>query len=234
MRGEHLKSINRELPREGSSPHARGAHRRRELHARRRGIIPACAGSTRTTRTTRATGWDHPRMRGEHSASAPRRALRAGSSPHARGAQVEHALAARGDGIIPACAGSTATWATAEFAPADHPRMRGEHTLGKLAGVVAQGSSPHARGALVGDVEREDLSRIIPACAGSTGSSIHTRHKEGDHPRMRGEHPTVRGETMFYAGSSPHARGARPARGLFRKEARIIPACAGSTTPCCC
>ena len=113
----------------GSSPHARGARARfgvggQQLrdHPRMRGehkaksgwrirmegIIPACAGSTRTGRTfvlmslgssPHARGarmvpstrkgfwWDHPRMRGEH----------------AREAAGER----RGAGIIPACAGST-------------------------------------------------------------------------------------------------------------------------------
>ena len=31
-----------------------------------KGIIPACAGSTRTAAPDRVVRWDHPRMRGEH------------------------------------------------------------------------------------------------------------------------------------------------------------------------
>ncbi len=174
-------------------------------------IIPACAGSTGSLasvascmtgssphargarpspRCTRGLRWDHPRMRGEH---------RLGGDG-----------AADLDGIIPACAGSTArreynvglvggsspharvarrprprTWRRRS----DHPRMRGEHVPRVDALQLHHG--------------------IIPACAGSTnepkgeqtprtGSSPHARGAplrrsptpapSRDHPRMRGEH----------------------------------------------
>ena len=154
---------------------------------------------------------DHPRMRGEH-------------------IQASNVMRI-GDGIIPACAGST---------PSDMCVIS-----------VMQGSSPHARGArvvdsllmhIVGDHPRmrgehrfshapiDSGRRIIPACAGSTvlsyqisnpylGSSPHARGALAlfagrgillrDHPRMRGEHDGV------LAGESPYLG--------------IIPACAGST-----
>ena len=51
----------------------------------------------------------------------------------------------------------------------------------------------------------------------------------GDHPRMRGEHPVTSFVMASVMGSSPHARGARPSRGLSVVTWRIIPACAGST-----
>ena len=50
-----------------------------------------------------------------------------GSSPHVRGALAFHGKRGDGDGIIPACAGST----TAQYP----------------TGRVAEGSSPHVRGA---------------------------------------------------------------------------------------
>ena len=218
--------------RSGSSPHARGARSTRASsctrsrdHPRmrgehkshlllldvRHGIIPACAGSTvsnvfaalqspgssphaRGAPAGRARAGsrtrDHPRMRGEH-------------APRGRGPR-------RGQGIIPACAGSTSDETSLRFCvmgssphargallscwsisprPRDHPRMRGEH--------------------LVDLRERYRLPGIIPACAGSTpsvleiktasaGSSPHARGARrptqdavgtgGDHPRMRGEH----------------------------------------------
>ena len=46
MRGEHSEVAARLQRLSGSSPHARGARRHRGLHELRRGIIPACAGST--------------------------------------------------------------------------------------------------------------------------------------------------------------------------------------------
>ena len=156
----------------------------------RGGIIPACAGSTRPVSKTIMYTRGSSRMRGEHSAPRGNDGMTLGSSPHARGARIadqvlasftgdhprmrgEHEPADRRghdhDGIIPACAGSTAAGATLTFIRSgssphargarerrlhrppsgrDHPRMRGEHALGILLRIADQG--------------------IIPACAGST------------------------------------------------------------------
>ena len=136
--------------RQGSSPHTRGAPRSTARFTRpsgdhprirgehdgcggqgdrRRGIIPAYAGSTAPAlgvlpslpgssphtrgtraprRTTATTTGDHPRIRGEHSE------LRSGQGS--------------GGGIIPAYAGNTAS--------------------AKSAGTFSAGSSPHTRGTL--------------------------------------------------------------------------------------
>ena len=195
----------------GSSPHARGAP----------DLCPRLS----------CTRGDHPRMRGEHSAPRGNDGMTLGSSPHARGARIadqvlasftgdhprmrgEHEPADRRghdhDGIIPACAGSTAAGATLTFIRSgssphargarerrlhrppsgrDHPRMRGEHALGYGGGFSITGSSPHARGA-----------RLL---------SCRSHHSPRDHPRMRGE----------------HGRAAEPHAHLHG----IIPACAGST-----
>ena len=50
-----------------------------------------------------------------------------------------------------------------------------------------------------------------------------------DHPRMRGEHAPALIAAATSCGSSPHARGAHDMRDHWLAEARIIPACAGST-----
>ena len=71
------------------------------------------------------------------------------------------------------------------------------------------GSSPHTRGALIDDLEREDLLE--------------------DHPRIRGEHGVPRGLGVGGGGSSPHTRGAHLHSLLKSKNGRIIPAYAGST-----
>ena len=107
--------------------------------------------------------------------------------------------------------------------------MRGEHYVEHDLGVVPMGSSPHARGA------RVDLHRgrrglgIIPACAGSTPTARARLEARRDHPRMRGEHGVAFGRPRLFAGSSPHARGARLEGAVHHVLAGIIPACAGST-----
>ena len=258
----------------GSSPHARGARpggaggcpcpgahpRVRGEHSTSgasallaAGIIPACAGSTviygtyvvgsmgssphargapSTSLIPIWTARDHPRMRGEH----------------VLGLVLRHA----GDGIIPACAGSTIFWSvrtTAGTGSSPHARGAPAHRSRPYRPPV--GSSPHARGAL-----SAPRTRCPPA---------------RDHPRMRGEHhrggrlgtpvpgiiPACAGSTIPWTlslmksqGSSPHARGALATHLLSGAQGRdhprmrgehvrlydavadslgIIPACAGST-----
>ena len=92
--------------------------------------------------------WDHPRMRGEHLPVSFESESSWGSSPHARGALSLAAGVPIEVGIIPACAGSTASLRPSGGSCWDHPRMRGEHEKQPYHGLARAGSSPHARGAL--------------------------------------------------------------------------------------
>ena len=111
-----------------------------------------------------------------------------GSSPHVRGALIVASHSHRGRGIIPACAGSTATINAIGVLIGDHPRMCGEHEI-KDADIVSDlGSSPHVRGAHCIFHYLFPPSGIIPACAGSTITCFRTISRLRDHPRMCGEH----------------------------------------------
>ena len=177
-----------------------------------KGIIPACAGSTYQAATTDST--------------------LTGSSPHARGAQRLRYYPCRG------------VW--------DHPRMRGEHpscrTIPRFGARIipacagstnvyskvrgdTEGSSPHARGALLLLSSNPDIFEdhprmrgehpnccravrhdrgIIPACAGSTnGISFSWDGDWGSSPHARGALSNLHRHTSKNLGSSPHARGAR-------------------------
>jgi len=189
MRGEHSWAGVRVQSTLGSSPHARGAPWRSRRASRPVGLIPACAGSTTPSTWSPRHQGAHPRMRGEHVS------------------QTWSAI--RGAGLIPACAGSTRGLPPRGRSESAHPRMRGEHTMRKARGPWLQGSSPHARGALVpGRLNRNGVG-LIPACAGSTRSVPQSWAAWRAHPRMRGEHPVANDLTTRAAGSSPHARGAR-------------------------
>ena len=107
-------------------------------------------------------------MRGEHLIDVLSGNDEAGSSPHARGAQILHHQDDAQGG--------------------DHPRMRGEHYGKGWDMVRTEGSSPHARGALAAGNEGLWRAGIIPACAGSTKWAHQNRRLSRDHPRMRGEH----------------------------------------------
>ena len=148
IRGEHTcKSSPLETP-GGSSPHTRGARRNLGSKCARSRIIPAYAGSTGRPLGPPAPGMDHPRIRGEHASGHLKSVGELGSSPHTRGARLLGGLGDALAGIIPAYAGSTKLRDVISTFPPDHPRIRGEHPGVARAGRVADGSSPHTRGAL--------------------------------------------------------------------------------------
>ena len=107
MCGEHKYGFTFGRVNKGSSPHVRGALVFLVPSSQKRGIIPACAGSTCGVRCVMPDRRDHPRMCGEHVRSATSLSWPSGSSPHVRGAPVRISHTGSGRGIIPACAGST-------------------------------------------------------------------------------------------------------------------------------
>ena len=174
----------------------------------RYGIIPARAGSTPYPQEPTNDGKDHPRSRGEHSVPpAPSRSF-SGSSPLARGAPPRPTRAASGG---------------------DHPRSRGEHFRRSCGWSGQEGSSPLARGALTQFATAHGSARIIPARAGSTGTTTGRAAPAKDHPRSRGEHSEINDGAVERYGSSPLARGALTQFATAHGSARIIPARAGST-----
>ena len=152
-----------------------------------------------------------------------------GSSPHARGTPhgCEFGLPIRR--FIPARAGNTTRHGSGYAISSVHPRTRGEHTRRIGPGVLAPGSSPHARGTRLG-IERRHISRrFIPARAGNTRRSQRKRTKPAVHPRTRGEHLRIRIEPCQSPGSSPHARGTLRVGWSCWHLKRFIPARAGNT-----
>ena len=113
IRGEHFQGCGECVHGVGSSPHTRGAPRRRSAHGR--------------------TGRDHPRIRGEHYAAHKVAIEAGGSSPHTRGAPTAPVVRVAELGIIPAYAGSTGTRRRTDRSGRDHPRIRGEHARRRAA-----------------------------------------------------------------------------------------------------
>ena len=167
-RGEHLGQSRITRAVRGSSPLARGAHRRPLLVGHRGGIIPARAGSTPSAFMTCTAARDHPRSRGEHSSGCSTRKVMRGSSPLARGAHMDAPVPRVRPGISPARAGSTSTRRSRGPSTRDHPRSRGEHSSYRSMIPYGVGSSPLARGALHLQHRRVPDEGIIPARAGST------------------------------------------------------------------
>ena len=106
-RGEHRSLSRVTRSRMGSSPRTRGALQPDHLGKRARGIIPADAGSTTSTRRISTSSRDHPRGRGEHVPLHRSGLHMRGSSPRTRGARAPRIRGTCAHGIIPADAGST-------------------------------------------------------------------------------------------------------------------------------
>ncbi len=107
--------------------------------------------------------------------------------------------------------------------------MRGEHYADSTRLRLVQGSSPHARGALVAHLHALGDPGLIPACAGSTTSCRRPTNRRRAHPRVRGEHYTASYSLWAAKGSSPRARGAPHPDPSRVADVGLIPACAGNT-----
>ena len=172
-------------------------------------IIPAYAGSTLPFPSNLLMISDHPRIRGEHENHAESETNLSGSSPHTRGAPSADLERMVGERIIPAYAGSTGATAKQLDEIGDHPRIRGEHRPIPEHCQMAEGSSPHTRGAPTPAVPSTKKGRIIPAYAGSTPPVGKVHENARDHPRIRGEHAGLNVDPRSDGGSSPHTRGAQ-------------------------
>ena len=228
VRGEHAQRLPSESTPMGSSPRARGTRCGQDFRHREPGIIPACAGNTIGRSNCVMHPKDHPRVRGEHLIPWSLLLEEIGSSPRARGTPQPNSCRLMLRGIIPACAGNTWLMSTIFSVIRDHPRVRGEHCDRCAALGSGLGSSPRARGTLVGPVHPVEPSGIIPACAGNTIYTELSTTDFRDHPRVRGEHNAGYCRHI-QPGSSPRARGTPIESVSLAAERGIIPACAGNT-----
>ena len=155
-----------------------------------------------------------------------------GSSPHTRGLQPRQVTRGEPGRIIPAHAGFTTQDKGCPRQVTDHPRTRGVYLWASRTPWSASGSSPHARGLLMGIKNTLVGIWIIPAHAGFTARRRRTSTLIRDHPRTRGVYGTLVVVTGEQTGSSPHTRGLRRHRPRPVEVLRIIPAHAGFTPTC--
>ena len=215
----------------GSSPQARGTHRRACSSAYRDRFIPAGAGNSAGFSTTRRVITVHPRRRGELAVvyRHPQNAI--GSSPRARGTLGLILLNFVAIRFIPAGAGNTLQRTGRLQWTAVHPRGRGEHSQPAPSTFQKTGSSPRARGTPAAIHRRVEPQRFIPAGAGNTANWLAQDSDGTVHPRGRGEHVIAMAFKVGLAGSSPRARGTRSKIGSKGARRRFIPAGAGNTRP---
>ena len=154
-----------------------------------------------------------------------------GSSPHTRGLRAQEGILQHLLGIIPAHAGFTSTRSVGVSGRGDHPRTRGVYFQRFDYGFDLEGSSPHTRGLRPRREVWRCFCGIIPAHAGFTSTRSVGVSGRGDHPRTRGVYFQRFDYGFDLEGSSPHTRGLRPRREVWRCFCGIIPAHAGFTSP---
>ena len=91
----------------GSSPRVRGKRESVYRVTASSGLIPACAGKTKSRVGRNRGRGAHPRVCGENSTDQAITAHSMGSSPRVRGKPSPGVSALAGRGLIPACAGKT-------------------------------------------------------------------------------------------------------------------------------
>ena len=169
IRGEHLPDIDKLRPLIGIIPAYAGntgASRTRQATA------PGSSPHTRGTRPWRRLGsglrGDHPRIRGEHSCSSRAGRWPDGIIPAYAGNTIHMMLHAhQRPGSSPHTRGTLLVSARQVGHEGDHPRIRGEHHVGRGAGDMEDG--------------------IIPAYAGNTGTDqCCPSLRSGSSPHTRG------------------------------------------------
>ncbi len=149
-RGEHALPAPFWRSASGSSPLTRGTQRF-TCHGWPPGrFIPAHAGNTWRKPIERPTPPVHPRSREEHCVRTVCAVSPNGSSPLTRRTPMLFHPFIRQRRFIPAHAGNTLFFFGTRQNSSVHPRSRGEHGAGFIAGHGLSGSSPLTRGTLAG------------------------------------------------------------------------------------
>ena len=171
----------------GSPPQVRGKPSADVCRYTDSWITPAGAGKTNRAYQQAQQMGDHPRRCGENLDVARHFENGAGSPPQVRGKPAVYHQKRPVFGITPAGAGKTC-YALLDFRHAwDHPRRCGENNFTLMFKLNILGSPPQVRGKLTMRTSGDDFTRITPAGAGKTTSSISNSSGISDHPRRCGE-----------------------------------------------
>ena len=213
----------------GSPPRARGRLSVWVWRLDRRGLTPACAGTSRTVRISPALSRAHPRVRGDSVGARLRPRVDRGSPPRARGHPPATNHTPRRRGLTPACAGTSSPTTSAIIGGRAHPRVRGDIDWPAVIAASLMGSPPRARGHLDPQVGDRVQCGLTPACAGTSWSASPAAGETRAHPRVRGDIRTVSDGSSAGWGSPPRARGHRAAGPVRGAAQGLTPACAGTS-----
>ena len=213
----------------GPPPLARGELDITQRRTKRVRTTPARAGRTGCAGAASLRPADHPRSRGENSASRSRTSRLTGPPPLARGERMRRGLGGGRVRTTPARAGRTTNHERGNQHGPDHPRSRGENDGGGVLISARDGPPPLARGEPAADRTPPRGCRTTPARAGRTATLWTTPDPGSDHPRSRGENTACTPRPWPPSGPPPLARGELPARLAPDEPQRTTPARAGRT-----
>ena len=171
----------------GSSPRVRGKQALENRVSTKCGLIPACAGKTKSHSRLALRLRAHPRVCGENGKMPNPIPSRPGSSPRVRGKLCAWFWVHTPGGLIPACAGKTLNSHEFIWHVRAHPRVCGENSDPTQSNLPQPGSSPRVRGKLPRGRPEVHNDGLIPACAGKTGDVESGTTKRRAHPRVCGE-----------------------------------------------
>ena len=169
-------------------------------------------------------------MCGERGREPPKFHKRPGSSPRVQGTPGLRDLAFPSRRFIPACAGNAPSLFEGSGFRSVHPRVCGERRWRQPLLHSSAGSSPRVRGTLKQVVNKGEIIRFIPACAGNASSQTPVRSNPAVHPRVCGERHSFFNRARKFFGSSPRVRGTRGHTPIPCALFRFIPACAGNAS----
>ncbi len=194
-----------------------------------RGLIPARAGRTSSTRTTGTRPAAHPRSCGADAVHHFIAEYLPGSSPLVRGGRRQDPHGPRPARLIPARAGRTPRLSGCTVKPGAHPRSCGADAPLKVPEAILSGSSPLVRGGRLRLRATNRPAGLIPARAGRTARRRSCHPRLGAHPRSCGADALPWSPGLRGAGSSPLVRGGLRSRRPGVRAVGLIPARAGRT-----
>ena len=194
---------------QGSPPRARG--RRLVAHQPLAcvGLTPACAGTSWRLRRSGGRRRAHPRVRGDVATRAMMTIPIGGSPPRARGRRAVELAELRGEGLTPACAGTSPVTSSGCS--------------------TARGSPPRARGRPASRSLQGPSFGLTPACAGTSRRGVGRVLAVGAHPRVRGDVRRRWRPMPSARGSPPRARGRHSELRCEVMHRGLTPACAGTS-----
>ncbi len=213
----------------GRSPRGRGRPPRRAWRRFGGRTIPARAGTTgRLTRRAWSAG-DDPRAGGDDHNGDVKIAYETGRSPRGRGRPLPQLGQRRGQGTIPARAGTTTPTRKSSWRWADDPRAGGDDLTAAEIVHVVSGRSPRGRGRRAPGPRGRRPVGTIPARAGTTTWTGCAPPGCADDPRAGGDDATGWIKGAWDGGRSPRGRGRRSPSTSTSRRHGTIPARAGTT-----